>query len=98
MVFASGIATSDLFFPDGIGMRIPAGKQVLLNLHLMNTTGATLQGRSAVLVRAAAADAIEAEMVFAGTVDIAIPPGAEHDASGSCKFPAHGTVFNGWPH
>lgn len=98
MVFASGIAGNDLVFPDGVAVRIPAGKQVLLNLHLMNTTGATLQGRSAVLVRAAAADAIEAEMVFAGTVDIEIAPGAEHHASGGCAFDEDATVFDLWPH
>lgn len=98
MVFASGIGTNDLIFPDGVAMRIPAGKQVLLNLHLVNTTEATLHGRSAVVVRSAAADAIEAEMVFAGTVDIEIAPGAEHDASGSCVFEEDATVFDLWPH
>ncbi len=98
MMFASGIATNDLLFPAGVGMRIPAGKQVLLNLHLLNATGAVLAGRSAVLVRPAEADAVAAEMVFAGTVDFEIPPGEEREATGSCTFAEDATVFDLWPH
>ncbi len=98
MVFASGIATSDLILPEGVAMRVAAGKQVLLNLHLLNTTDALLHGRSAVVVRDAPRGAALAEMVFAGTVDIALPPGADAVASGSCTFHEDATLFEVWPH
>ncbi|MFO0761637.1 MAG: hypothetical protein U0359_34665 [Byssovorax sp.] len=98
MIFGSGIATPELTFPEGVAMRIPAGRQALLNLHLLNTGEGTLTGRSAVLARDAAEDAIEAEMIFAGTVDIDIPPGAEVTRTGHCTFDSDATVFDLWPH
>jgi hypothetical protein len=98
MLFASGIATNDLRLPPEAALHVPAGKQILLNLHLLNTTATPLEGRTAVEMRAAAPDASVAEMVFAGTVDIAIPPGVDHAASGSCTFDEDATLFDLWPH
>ena len=35
--FGSGVGTNPLHFPPGVALKIPAGTQLLLNLHLFNT-------------------------------------------------------------
>ncbi|MBS1118012.1 MAG: hypothetical protein H6Q90_240 [Deltaproteobacteria bacterium] len=102
MLFASGVGTDDLMFPDGVAMKIKAGQFINLNLHLFNATDAAITGHSGIQVkRVAQADVVhEADMTFAGTMNIDIPSdGQPHDSTGGCKVPAGGWhVFNLWPH
>lgn len=100
MVFASGIATDDLVFPEGVATRIPAGKQVLLNLHLLNSSAQPLSGRSGTEVRVLAGEEMvhEAEMIFAGTTEIQLAPMSDGTANGTCAFRDDATVLSLWPH
>ncbi len=100
MIFASGFGTDDLAFPEGVAIRIPAGKQLLLNLHLLNATPDPLTGRSGTLIKTLPADEVvaEAEVVFAGTATFAIPPHSEASATGSCVFEQDATLLSLWPH
>ncbi len=102
MLYASGVGTGDLMFPDGVAMKIKAGQYINLNLHLFNASDAPISGHSGIMVkRVAAADVVhEADMTFAGSMNISIPPdGQPHDVAGGCKVPAGGwNVFTLWPH
>ena len=100
MIFASGFGTDDLVFPEGVAIRIPAGKQVLLNLHLFNATTQPKTGTSGTRVQTLTEDEVvaEAEVLFAGTVDFAIPPQGEASATGSCVFESDATLLSLWPH
>jgi hypothetical protein len=100
MIFASGIGTGDLVFPEGVAIRVPAGKQLLLNLHLLNASSSSLSGTSSTLIRTLAADEVvdEAEVVFAGTANFSLPPNAPASATGSCVFEREATLLNVWPH
>ncbi len=105
MLFASGVGTDDFEFPDGVAMRIPAGSQLLLNLHLYNTTDAMMTGTSGTMVETVSPDDVEqeAEMIFGGSVtfgSVPVPasPGQTHTAEGSCTFSKAATVLNVWPH
>jgi hypothetical protein len=100
MVLASGIGSSDLELPPGVAMRIPATKQVLLNLHILNPGVGPLAATSGVRVQLANPEEVvsEAEMVFVGTSDIAVPAGEEATRSGRCTFTQDATVIVVWPH
>jgi hypothetical protein len=100
MIFASGFGTDDLAFPDGVAIRVPAGKQLLLNLHLVNPYPTPLSGRSGTLVQTVSAEDVvdEAEVVFAGTADFSIPPNTKKSATGSCVFEQDATLLSLWPH
>jgi len=101
MIYASGVGTPDYAFPEGVGIRIPAGYYVNLNLHLFNLTEADMSGESGVLIQEIdEADLVnEAEMVFGGTQNISIPSNNQiATASGGCELTAPATVLSLWPH
>ena len=101
MLYASGVGTDDLVFPAGVAMHIPAGTYINLNLHLFNATDNPLANNSGVLVKIVQPADVqhEADMMFSGTFQIAIPnDGQSHMASGGCTAPADWHVFTLWPH
>ncbi|HEY5925236.1 MAG TPA: hypothetical protein VIV11_26315 [Kofleriaceae bacterium] len=100
MLYASGVGTSPLDFPSGVGVRIPAGTQIHLNLHLYNAGDEALTGESAIWVKSQpTAPPMLAEMVFAGPLQLSIPAGAQgHNVSGSCTMNSSYKLFALWPH
>ncbi len=46
MIFASGVGSPNLQMPDGVALKIPAGSQIVLNLHLFNASDGVLDGTS----------------------------------------------------
>lgn len=98
-VWGSGVQTPPFEFPDGVGMVLPAGQQLLLTLHVYNTDTQPLRGHSGTAVRPAARTAISqlAEVTLAGPVLFAIPPG-KAQVSGSCTFADPSTVIAIGPH
>jgi len=100
MLYASGVGTSPLDFPTGVGLKIPAGTQLHLNLHLFNASDNPLSGESAIYVKSpATAPPTIAEMVFAGAFLINLPPGAQpRNVSGGCTVATPYTLFAVWPH
>ncbi len=98
MLYASGVGTDPLDFPTNVGLKIAAGTQIHLNLHLFNATDNVLAGDSAILIKTSpTAPPMLAEMVFAGTLLFAIDPG-KHDAVGGCTVQTPYTLFAYWPH
>jgi len=101
MLYASGLGTSPLDFPPDVAVRVTAGQQLLLNLHLFNTSDQPLGGDTAILIKKVG-DATGyqlAEMVFAGTALISIPSdGQPHSVTGGCAANQSYTLMAVWPH
>jgi hypothetical protein len=102
MLYASGVGTSPLDFPSGVGIKIPAGTQIHLNLHLFNASDQPIEGDSAILVKQSATQPPTlAEMVFAGGFLFNIPgntaPGGYSFTAG-CTANRDFTLFAVWPH
>lgn len=99
-LFASGVGTDPLDFPEGVGFRIAKGTQLLLNLHLFNTSDEPLSGESGTRARVLSpADVVhEAEGLLAGTTSLEIPAGATTDHVGHCTMTSDVTLFAVAPH
>ena len=69
-------------------------------VYLYNTTGQEMTGTSGTLVQTIDESEVvhQAEMVFAGSVAIAIPPQSTDSSSGWCTFPQDATIMTVWPH
>ena len=99
-LFGAGVGTNQLEFPEGIAVRIPAGQQLLLNLHLFNVAGSELSGTSGMSVRRVAAEDVvhEGQALLMGPVGIFIPANSEKTTEGSCTQEDDVTVFAIQPH
>jgi hypothetical protein len=100
MLFGSGVGTGELHLPEGTAVRLPAGQQIIMNLHLFNPGTDELTGTSGVLVRTAAAGTVvhEAEAVLMGRgFGLTVPPG-ESTLTVSCTMPADVTLIAAGPH
>ncbi len=103
MLYASGLGTSPLDFPTNVGLRLPAGTQIHLNLHLYNASDVALDGTSQIMVkRVTTAPPMLAEMVFAGRILFQIPvpnpAGTPYSTNGGCTTSQNFTLFAVWPH
>ncbi len=100
MLYASGVGTSPLDFPAGVGIKIAAGTQIHLNLHLFNATDHAISGESAIWVKSPATPpATLAEMVFAGKFLFSIPSNNQDtNIVGGCTSNRNFTLFAVWPH
>lgn len=100
MIFASGVGTGDFAFPEGVAVKVPAGSQLLLNLHLFNATSDTINGVSGIQIKTVTAADMkdEAEMILGGPTNIQIPPNGSQTVEGSCVFPGTTTIWSLWAH
>jgi hypothetical protein len=99
MLYASGVGTSPLNFPSGVGVKIAAGTQIHLNLHLYNAADEAIGGESAIWVKSQATPtAMLAEMVFAGPLQFSIPAGDNKTVTGTCTLTKAYSLFALWPH
>jgi hypothetical protein len=95
MAFTATRGNADAFsMPAGVAVRIPAGKQLLLNVHVLNATQRPLSGRTGIeVVRADPASVQhEAEMLYANNINLSIPPGTSTH-TGTCTLDADSTFF-----
>jgi len=101
MLYASGVGTPELSFPDGVAMKLAAGQFINLNLHLFNASDTPLSGTSGIEVyrRDPAGVVHEADMTFAGTTNIDVPSdGQPHTVTGGCQVNQQWNIFTVWPH
>jgi hypothetical protein len=101
MLFASGVGTDDLAFPDGVGFKIPGGSHVNLNLHLFDATDHALTGTTTIYVKALPSPPAQlAEMVFSGTIINLTVPSNDTPTSvgGGCTLSADANIVALWPH
>ncbi len=102
MLFASGVGTDDLDFPSGVAIKVNAGDQLDLNLHLFNVTDSPITGTSGTLVKTLELAEVQqlAENVFGGQFAIFLQsmPGVQQVVNGGCTFSQDATVITLWPH
>lgn len=98
MLYASGVGTSPLEFPTDVGIKVAAGTQIHLNLHLYNAGDEAISGESAIWVKSQPTPPPTlAEMVFAGPLQFTIGTGSD-EVTGECTINKAYSVFALWPH
>jgi hypothetical protein len=99
LLFGSGLGTEPYALPEGVAFKLEAGTQVLLNLHLYNSTDAPLTGRSGIEIeRVAAADVVhEAETIYALDFNVVVPVG-ESSYAAQCQIDGDSTIVGLFPH
>jgi Copper type II ascorbate-dependent monooxygenase, C-terminal domain len=99
MLWASGVGTDDLAFPDGVGFKLAGGQKINLNLHLFDATDQPLQGTTTIYVKTLPSQPAQlAEMVFSGTLNINVPAHSTGMASGGCTLQHDANIVATWPH
>jgi hypothetical protein len=100
MLYASGVGTAPYDFPDGVGVKVSAGQQVHLNLHLYNAGDDPLSGDSGIMVKSQSTPPPQiAEMAFAGRILFGVasnnqPTPITHTCTVNTGF----SLFALWPH
>lgn len=100
MIFGSGVGDIEFHFPEGVGVKIPAGQQLVLNLHLFNVSDSVLTGTSGTDIQLATEAEIvsEAESVLMGKVaGLTVAPGATEQV-GTCTMVQDFTLLTVAPH
>jgi hypothetical protein len=105
-LFASGVNSPSLDMPDGVALKVPAGKQMILQLHLFNATQNEIRNSSTLYIeKSLPVDAAhEAEVVLAGPPPIAtlgvptIPPGNNQKIRAACRMGGDVNFFAVFPH
>jgi len=106
-LFASGVNSPSLDMPEGVALKVPAGKQMILQLHLFNATNKEINGSSTLYIeRSASVDAMhEAEVVLAGPPPVqgipsvpSIPPGNNQKITATCRMGGDVKFFAVFPH
>ena len=99
-IFGSGVGTNPIVLPEGVAMKLTAGSQVLLNLHLFNTGTEDLSGSSGTRI----VPIEESEVGYLGEniatvkLDLNIPPLQVTSQGGSTTMAADTTIFAVLPH
>ena len=76
-LYAAGVGTGALDLPDGVGLKVSAGQQVRINLHLFNATDGPIAGTSGIEVQTIPAAEVvhEAEMGLSGPLSLNVTEG-----------------------
>lgn len=101
MIYGSGVGTEPLVLPEGVAVEIPAGSQILVNLHLYNTSSEDLTGNSGIEVVTMPEELVSnrAEVLLAGPISFSIPAmTSEYPVDGGCTMNDDVTVFAIMPH
>lgn len=99
IIYASGVGTPEIAFPDGVALSLRAGSLLGLQLHIYNNTDAPLSGTSGIEVKTMDPAAVqhEVDLFLPGPKDLTIPPGTS-TVSGTCTVTSDQTVFGLFPH
>jgi hypothetical protein len=99
LIYAAGVGSEGLHMPEGVALKLPAGKFLNLSLHLYNATGEELRGSSGLeVIEMDPADVVyESSPLLAGPVGFQIPPGRT-TLQHSCMVGQEVTAFALFPH
>jgi hypothetical protein len=95
----SGAGTEATQLPPGVAMRLRAGEQIHMNLHLFNVHEDPLRGRSGMWIKTIEESEVEheAESVLAGPLQLFVPVGRSTQ-TGTCTMAHDVTIFAVGPH
>lgn len=99
ILYGSGPGTQPIALPPGVGAKLAAGEQLILNLHLFNASDQPLRGVSGTLIREVALDEVTslADGLAAGPIRLQVPPGRS-TVRGTCTLEDDATFFQITPH
>ena len=100
MIFAAGVGSATVQIPEGVAMKLPAGKALVLNLHVYNPSAQPLAGTSKIEVVRARPEEVKslADLMFAGPTTLSIPPQTQANIEDTCKLADNQTAFALFPH
>lgn len=100
LIFADGVGSPSLTMPDGVVMKVSAGDQIVLQLHLLNASPNPVSSMAAVDVQTLAPSLVknEAEMILAGPVQVQVPAGDNQMVSGKCTMNGAANFYAVFPH
>jgi hypothetical protein len=99
-VYGTGVGANTFVLPDRVAMKVHAGEQLVLNLHLYNPTDAVISGTSGVEVKLVTPADVDFEAdsdLFGAIGNLVVPPGA-NTVTANCTASANVTVFALAPH
>ena len=99
-LYASGVGTNAIVFPEGVGLKLSAGQTLILQLHLFNVSAESISGLSGIeIVEVAPEDVeFEADILLPGPLNISIPPNQQSTESHTCTIDTTQKVFAVFPH
>lgn len=99
-LFGAATRDAELQLPEGAAMLIPAGTQIVVQLHLLNATPEPVTERAAIRVRRSESGAAATPVGWYafGTSRIRLPAGEATDVRSLCRVERGATVFAGGPH
>ena len=100
IIYASGVGTNPLEFPPGVGLKLHAGDELTLQLHLFNTALEPLSGVSGIEVVEIAPEDLqqEADIFLPGPLDLNILPNQVTTETGTCTVTSEQSLFAVFPH
>jgi hypothetical protein len=99
-VFGSGVGSKDFSYPEGVAIHLHAGQQLVLNLHLFNTSDKPMTGVSGTLIKTIPEEMVEhaAALMLAGTTTLNIPVGGPTTQFAQCAMDQDATLVAVFPH
>jgi hypothetical protein len=99
-VYAAGVGTQGLTLPDGVALKLPAGKVLQLSLHVYNTGSTVLTGTSAmeVLTMDAKDVVYEADSMLTGPLSFSLPAQQVTTIKTDCELTAEQSAYAIFPH
>jgi hypothetical protein len=99
LIYASGAGTKDLRLPEGVAVKLPAGKFLYFSLHLFNPGDDTLSGTSGLEIVRVPPEEVDYQSgaTLAGPLVMSIPPGRV-TLKHQCQLTQAQTAYALFPH
>jgi hypothetical protein len=99
-IYAAGVGSEGLTLPDGVALKLPAGRVLNLGLHIYNTSEQELTGTSAMEIEAMDPKDVqyEADSVLAGPIGFSLPPHERSTVTHECNVTSDQSIYALFPH
>lgn len=99
-IYGTGVGSQPLIMPDGVAVKLPAGEQLVLNLHIFNAGAEDISGTSAIEIVTAEESAVEneADLEIWGKTDLLIMPNDTTVESTACTIASDLSLIFAQPH
>jgi hypothetical protein len=98
-LYLAGAGKSELALPEGYAHRVPAGTQLLAQLHLLNSGTETVHDTVQIVMKRSQVEAPKPVAVYAfGNMNVNLPPSKESTLEGDCTLTEDVRLLAGFPH